>query len=69
MLQSFMVVAAWPKYRTADHLYKIRISQNTKVSEVVPVPKNFPLYVYDANSFDDVHCPHGQRCNSACRDY
>jgi hypothetical protein len=54
-----MVVAASPKYRTTDHLYKIRISRNTKVTEVVPVPENIPLYVYDANSFDDVQCPHG----------
>jgi hypothetical protein len=53
-----MVVAARPKYRTTDHLYKIRICQSTKVNEAVPVPENFLLYAYNAESFDDVHCPH-----------
>jgi hypothetical protein len=57
------------QYRTTYHLYKIRISQDTMVSEVVPVPENFPLYVYYANSFDDVHCPHRQRCYFACHHY
>jgi hypothetical protein len=56
-LEPFTVVAAWSKYRTANHLYKIRISQNTKVNDVVPVPGNFHLYAYDAKPFDYVHCP------------
>jgi hypothetical protein len=62
-LEPFTVVADWSKYRTANHLYKIRISQNTKVNDVVPVPGNFHLYAYDAKPFDYVHCP---RVEMAC---
>lgn len=53
-LESFMVVGARTGYRTAEHDYRIRISQNTKVKEVVPEPENFPLYAYDAKSFDAI---------------
>jgi hypothetical protein len=42
-----MIVAALPKYGIADHPYKIRITHNTKVTEVVLEAESFPLYAYD----------------------
>jgi hypothetical protein len=53
-LESFMVVDPRPNYRATDHCYRLRISQNTKINEILPEPENFPLYAYDAKSFDDV---------------
>jgi hypothetical protein len=54
MIESFMIVGHRPNYRATDHYHRFRISQNTKISEILPEPENFPLYAYDAKSFDDI---------------
>jgi hypothetical protein len=52
------------QYRTTYHLYKVRISQDTMISEVVPVPENFPLYVYDIISQDTICLQHVARTST-----
>ncbi|XP_047091234.1 uncharacterized protein LOC124703069 isoform X2 [Lolium rigidum] len=54
MIESFMIIGPRPNYRAIDHYHRFRISQNTKISEILPEPENFPLYAYDAKSFDDI---------------
>ncbi|KAM0870056.1 hypothetical protein ACQ4PT_040276 [Festuca glaucescens] len=49
-----MIVGPRPNYRATDHCHRFRISQNTKINEILPEPDDFPLYAYDAKSFDDV---------------
>jgi hypothetical protein len=53
-LESFMIVDPRTSYRATDHCHRFRISQNTKINEMLLEPENFPLYGYDAKSFDDV---------------
>jgi hypothetical protein len=54
-LESFMIASPWNNYTAAGHCHRIQISQNTRVKEIVTEPENFPLYAYDAKSFDEVH--------------
>jgi hypothetical protein len=54
MIESFMIIGPRPNYRAIDHYHRFRISQNTKISEILPELENFPPYAYDAKSFDDI---------------
>ena len=51
-ISSFMVVNARNSYRVADHAFRIKIGQQTKIKEINLPPESFPFYAYKAESFD-----------------
>jgi hypothetical protein len=57
--ESFIVAAAWNKYKTANHPYRIKITQRTKVIEAIPDSEIFPLFPYNANHL--MFCSHANR--------
>jgi hypothetical protein len=51
-IESFMVTPARDSYRVANHPYRIQLSQQTKMTEIIPEPDNFPICACDVKSFD-----------------
>ena len=51
-ISSFMVINARNTYRVADHAFRIKIGQQTKIKEIHPPPEDFPIYAYNAKPFD-----------------
>ncbi|KAM0876984.1 hypothetical protein ACQ4PT_035817 [Festuca glaucescens] len=51
-LESFIVAAAWNKYETTNHPYRIKIIQRTKVIKAIPEPEIFSRFAYNVKSFD-----------------
>jgi hypothetical protein len=47
-LRKFIVADVQNKYRVADHPYRIKITQCSKVQEIIPQPDNLPLFSYNA---------------------
>jgi replication factor A1 len=48
------VVPAKTNYQAVDHMYMIRFTSHTKLSEFHDVPETFPKYAYTLVSFDDL---------------
>ena len=51
-IESFIVVGARNNYRVADHAFRIKIGQQTKITEIDPPLEDFPYYAYDAKPFE-----------------
>ncbi|CAM0949019.1 unnamed protein product [Alopecurus aequalis] len=51
-ISSFIVVAARNSYRVAEHAFRIKIGQQTKIREIDPPLEDFPFYAYNAKPFD-----------------
>jgi hypothetical protein len=51
-VEQFLLSDAKRTYKTAEHPYRIRFTPRTKIVEILAVPADFPMYAYNAKSFD-----------------
>lgn len=51
-IESFIVVGARNSYRVADNTFRIKIGQQTKITEIDPPSEDFPYYAHNAKPFE-----------------
>lgn len=60
-IEQFIVTGQKIRNRVTDHLYRIKLAKNTKITEDCPQLADFPFYTYSLKSFDELETRVGDK--------